>query len=90
VDIGVLSLLWMLLIGLVVGAIARAIVPGPDPMMWWQTMLLGVVGSFVGGFVGSLLPGGRSPLDIGPSNIVLSVVGAVVALLVFRRMRTAR
>ncbi len=89
-DIGVLSLLWLLLIGLVVGAIARALVPGPDPMTWWQTMLLGVVGSFVGGFLGSLFPGGRSPLDLGPSNIVLSVIGAVVTLLIYRRVRAPR
>lgn len=84
-----LGILWMLLIGLVTGGIARVLVPGKDPMTWWQTMLLGVAGSFVGGFVGSLFPGGRSPLDLGPSNIVLSVIGAVIALLVWRRVKRA-
>lgn len=84
-----MGLLWMLLIGLVSGAIARALVPGKDPMAWWQTMLLGVVGSYVGGFVGSLFPGGRSPLELGPSNIILSVIGAVIALLVWRRVKRA-
>lgn len=79
----------MLLIGLVSGAIARALVPGKDPMAWWQTMLLGVVGSYVGGFVGSLFPGGRSPMDLGPSNIILSVIGAIIALLVWRRVKRA-
>lgn len=79
----------MLLIGLVSGAIARALVPGKDPMAWWQTMLLGVVGSYVGGFVGSLFPGGRSPLELGPSNIILSVIGAIIALLVWRRVKRA-
>lgn len=84
-----MGLLWMLLIGLVSGAIARALVPGKDPMAWWQTMLLGVVGSYVGGFVGSLFPGGRSPLELGPSNIILSVIGAIIALLVWRRVKRA-
>lgn len=84
-----MGLLWMLLIGLVTGGIARALVPGKDPMAWWQTMLLGVVGSYVGGFIGSLFPGGRSPLDFGPSNIVLAVIGAVIALLVYRRVKQA-
>ncbi|MEX0757159.1 MAG: GlsB/YeaQ/YmgE family stress response membrane protein [Acidimicrobiia bacterium] len=78
-----LGLLWLLLIGLVAGFIARALVPGPDPMAWWQTMLLGVVGSFVGGFIGSLLGGGNIT-DVNSSGILLSVVGAVVALLVYR------
>ena len=84
-----MGLLWMLLIGLVSGAIARALVPGKDPMAWWQTMLLGVVGSYVGGFVGSLFPGGRSPLEFGTSNIILSVIGAIIALLVWRRVKRA-
>lgn len=81
-----LGLLWLLLIGLIAGALARAIVPGPDPMAWWQTMLLGVIGSFVGGFIGSLL-GDGDITDLNTSGILLSVVGAVVALLVYRMAR---
>lgn len=82
-----LGLLWLLLIGLIAGAIARALVPGPDPMAWWQTMLLGVVGSYVGGFIGSLL-GDGSVTDIETSGILLSIVGAIVALLIFRLVRS--
>lgn len=81
-----LGLLWLLLIGLIAGAIARALVPGPDPMPWWQTMLLGVVGSFVGGFIGSLF-GDGSVTDIQTSGIILSVVGAIVALLIYRMVK---
>lgn len=81
-----LALLWLLLIGLIAGAIARAIVPGPDPMPWWQTMLLGVVGSFVGGFIGALLAG-DDVTDVSTSGILLSVVGAVVVLLLYRMVR---
>jgi uncharacterized membrane protein YeaQ/YmgE (transglycosylase-associated protein family) len=80
------SLLWLLLIGLIAGLLARAIVPGPDPMAWWQTILLGVVGSFVGGFIGSLF-GDGDITDINSSGIVLSVIGAVVALIVYRMVK---
>ncbi|HVR32663.1 MAG TPA: GlsB/YeaQ/YmgE family stress response membrane protein [Acidimicrobiia bacterium] len=81
-----LGILWLLLIGLIAGALARAIVPGPDPMAWWQTIVLGVIGSFVGGFIGSLL-GDGDITDLNTSGILLSVVGAVVALLVYRMVR---
>jgi uncharacterized membrane protein YeaQ/YmgE (transglycosylase-associated protein family) len=80
------SLLWLLLIGLIAGLLARAIVPGPDPMAWWQTILLGVVGSFVGGFIGSLF-GDGDITDINSSGVVLSVIGAVVALIVYRMVK---
>jgi len=47
-----------LLIGLVAGFIARALVPGPDPMGWLGTLILGVIGSFVGGTLAALIFGG--------------------------------
>ena len=73
------------LIGLVAGFIARALVPGPDPMGVLATMALGVVGSFIGGFLGWAIFG--KDFDEGalqPSGIIGSIVGAVVALLVYR------
>ncbi|MGZ4603007.1 MAG: GlsB/YeaQ/YmgE family stress response membrane protein, partial [Kineosporiaceae bacterium] len=45
----------MIVVGLIAGFIARAIVPGPDPMGIWATILLGIVGSFIGGFLGYVL-----------------------------------
>ena len=81
-----MSLLWLLLIGLIAGWLARAIVPGPDPMAWWQTILLGVVGSYVGGFIGSLF-GDGDITDLNSSGIVLSAIGAVVALLAYRMVK---
>ena len=82
-----MGLIWLLITGFVVGAIARAILPGRDSMAWWQTILLGVVGSYVGGFVFSLFPGGRSPLDFNTSGFIGSIVGAVIALYVWNRVR---
>ena len=80
-------ILGMLLIGLVAGFLARALVPGPDPMGIGATILLGVVGSYVGGLLGYVLFG--KDLDQGaiqPSGVIGAVVGAVIALLVFRRV----
>lgn len=49
------ALIWMLIIGLVVGALAKLIMPGPDPGGMFTTMLLGVAGSFLAGLAGRLL-----------------------------------
>ena len=83
-----MGLVWMGIAGLITGFIARALVPGRDPMAWWQTMILGIVGSFVGGFLFSLFPGGDSPLDLQPTNFIGAIIGAIVALLVWRRIKT--
>jgi uncharacterized membrane protein YeaQ/YmgE (transglycosylase-associated protein family) len=77
----------MLVIGLVAGFLARAIVPGRDPMGIGATILLGIVGSFIGGFLGYVLFGkdaGEGALQ--PSGLIGALVGAIIALLVWRRV----
>lgn len=85
-------MLWFILVlfvfGLIFGAIARLLVPGPDPMGIAGTWLLGVVGSFVGGFLGYALFG--ADLEDGAvqmGGIIGSIVGAVLVLLVYRAFR---
>lgn len=78
-------LIW-LLIGLVAGAIARFLVPGRDPMGWLGTMVLGLVGSLIGGFLGNLLAEGDA--DISVAGLFGSIVGAIIALLIYRSMRS--
>jgi uncharacterized membrane protein YeaQ/YmgE (transglycosylase-associated protein family) len=81
----------LLLVGLVAGYIARALVPGRDPMGVLATMLLGVVGSFIGGFLGYVLFGKDvSEGALQPSGIIGSVIGAIVALLVWRAFSRRR
>ena len=82
-----LSLLWMLVIGLVAGLLARAIVPGKDSMGLVATTVLGVIGSAVGGLLLGLLTGGLRDRGFGPAGIIGSVIGAVVVLLVYNRVR---
>lgn len=77
-------LIVLLIVGLVAGALARLLVPGPDPMSLVGTWLLGVVGSFVGGFLGYVLFG--ADVDDGAvqvSGFIGSVLGAVIVLLVY-------
>jgi uncharacterized membrane protein YeaQ/YmgE (transglycosylase-associated protein family) len=79
-----MGLIVFLIVGLIAGFIARVLVPGPDPMGWLGTMILGIVGSFVGGTLAALLFGGT--LDVSPTGIVGSVIGAIVVLLIWRAM----
>ncbi|HZA85895.1 MAG TPA: GlsB/YeaQ/YmgE family stress response membrane protein, partial [Acidimicrobiales bacterium] len=84
----------MLVIGAIAGYVARLLVPGPDPMGVVRTILLGIVGSFIGGFLGYVL----FDKDIGEgalqaSGVIGSIIGAVVALLIYNavtRPRTSR
>jgi uncharacterized membrane protein YeaQ/YmgE (transglycosylase-associated protein family) len=77
----------MLVIGLVAGFLARAVVPGRDPMSLGATIVLGVVGSYVGGLLGYLLFGkDASEGALQPSGVIGAVIGAIIALLLWRRI----
>jgi uncharacterized membrane protein YeaQ/YmgE (transglycosylase-associated protein family) len=79
-----MNVVWWLIVGLVAGFIARAVVPGRDSMGVLGTMVLGLIGSLIGGFIGDLFTSGDS--DFSPSGLIGSILGAVVALLVWRMM----
>ena len=74
-----MGLLAFIVFGLVVGLIARAVMPGRQSMGLIATALLGMAGSFVGGLVGSLMFGGRV-FDLHPSGIIGSVIGALLVM----------
>ncbi len=71
-----------LIMGLIAGALARLLVPGRDSMGWLGTMVLGLVGSLVGGFIGNALVKGDQ--DFSTAGLLGSIVGAVVVLLIWR------
>lgn len=76
-----MSFLWMLLIGLVVGSVARFLTPGRDPAGCFVTMLLGVVGAMVAGFLGRSLGWYAEGEPVG---FIASVIGAILVLSIFR------
>jgi uncharacterized membrane protein YeaQ/YmgE (transglycosylase-associated protein family) len=75
-----MHILWMLIVGLIVGALAKLIVPGRDPGGIIVTMLLGIAGSFIAGLIGRAL-GWYAPGQ--SAGFITSVIGAVVLLLIY-------
>jgi len=76
----------LVVIGLIAGALARLAVPGKQNLTIRGTIVLGVIGSFVGGFLGYLLFHHHASKGfIQPSGIIGSVVGSIIVLLLWRR-----
>jgi uncharacterized membrane protein YeaQ/YmgE (transglycosylase-associated protein family) len=73
-----LTVIGILIGGFVIGGLARLAVPGPDPMPVWMTILIGFVGSIVGGVVGQILLG-------RPGGFLLALVGAILLVIGYRR-----
>ena len=83
---GILS--WILL-GLIVGALAKWIMPGRDPGGIIVTMLLGMAGALVGGAIASLIGlGNVTGINIG--SIIIAVLGAILILVIYRRFAASR
>lgn len=81
-------ILTILVVGAIAGFIARLLVPGKQDLSIVATIVLGVVGSFVGGFLGYLLfNNDTSNGFLQPSGIIGSIIGAVIALLVWIAMQ---
>ena len=82
----------MIVVGLIAGLLARAIMRGNDAMGWLSTILLGIVGSFVGGLLASVLlhDNTGSTSDFRPTGIVGSVIGALIVLGIWHIARRRR
>ena len=79
-----LHFLWMCIIGLIAGALAKLIMPGRDPGGIIITMLLGIAGSLVAGFLGRALGWYEAGQGAG---LIMSVIGAIVLLAIYRMVR---
>lgn len=87
------SIIGALIIGLIVGALARLLVPGRDPMGCFATALLGIAGSIVGGLIGSMIWPTTATSYTHPHRLLhflLAVVGAVIVLLLWRAITGRR
>ena len=76
-----MHLLWMIVVGLIVGALAKLIMPGRDPGGIIVTILLGIAGSVVAGLIGRAV-GWYSPGQ--PAGFIASIIGAIVILAIYR------
>lgn len=82
-----MGFIWMIIIGLVAGLLARAIKPGSDPMGWIMTIILGIVGALVGGFVASAV---GINADGGFTGLIFSVIGAIILLFLYEFIMSKR
>jgi uncharacterized membrane protein YeaQ/YmgE (transglycosylase-associated protein family) len=83
-----MTILWTLIIGLIVGAVAKLLMPGRDPGGFIITILLGIAGAFIAGFIGRAL---HWYAEGQPAGFIASVFGAILLLIIYRffRGRTA-
>lgn len=81
-----LHYVWMFIIGIVIGLIARMITPGDTHMGIIMTGILGIIGSFVGGFIARLFNKPVEGSPVHPAGIVLSVIGAIIVLFIYKQV----
>jgi uncharacterized membrane protein YeaQ/YmgE (transglycosylase-associated protein family) len=82
-----MHILYIILVGLIVGAIAKLLMPGKDPGGWVITILLGIAGSFVGTYIGQAL----HLYSVGePAGFIGSVIGAMILLFIYRLLTKNR
>ena len=84
VTVDLTAILTWIIVGAIVGVIARFLVPGPDPLGWVGTIVLGIVGSFVGGFLANLIFAGQA--SVQPAGWIGSIIGAIIVLLIWRQV----
>ena len=83
------SFIWWLIIGLIAGALARLIMPGRDAMSLLATMVLGIIGSIIGGLISWAIWGAdETGRGFRPAGLLLSILGAIVVLWIWRMMRS--
>ena len=83
---GIFHILWSIITGFIIGLIARAVLPGADSMGFIATVILGILGSLAGGFIGGLISKPPEGSKFHPAGFLMSVIGAIVLLLIWRRI----
>ncbi len=79
-----MSIIWTLIIGLIVGAVAKLLMPGKDPGGFIITILLGIAGAFLAGFLGRAM---HWYSEGQPAGFIASTIGAIVLLIIYRLLR---
>jgi uncharacterized membrane protein YeaQ/YmgE (transglycosylase-associated protein family) len=77
---------WMFIVGIVVGAIARFVMPGSSHLGLLKTGLLGIAGSFIGGILSRIFSKDKTAGKLQPAGFLMSIVGAVLLLIIFGQL----
>ncbi len=82
-----LHIIWSIIVGFVVGLIARAILPGDHAMGFFMTALVGIVGSVVGGLIARTFSKPKEGQPVHPAGLLLSIIGAMIVLFIVSRLQ---
>ena len=83
-----LHVIWSIIVGFVVGLIARAVMPGAQHLTFIMTSLLGIGGSIVGGLIGRLFSKPEPGSKFHPDGFILSIIGAIILLFICGKLTT--
>ena len=83
-----MNILSWIIVGLIAGALARLIMPGRDPMGIIATIVLGIIGSLIGGFVSMAIWRNENTSAFQGSGLLLSILGAILVLWIYRMTRS--
>jgi uncharacterized membrane protein YeaQ/YmgE (transglycosylase-associated protein family) len=81
-----LHIIWSIIVGFIIGLIARAVMPGVQNLGFIMTTLLGVGGSIVGGLIGRLFSKPEPGSSFHPAGIIMSIIGALILLFVWGKL----
>jgi len=84
-----LHIIWSILVGFVVGLIARALVPGVEHMGFWLTSFVGIGGSIVGGLIARIFSRPKDGAFFHPAGFILSIIGAIILLVLINHFSAA-
>ena len=83
-----LHIIWYIIVGFIVGLIARAIMPGTQHLGFIMTTLLGIAGSIIGGFIARLFSKPEPGSAFHPAGLILSIIGAIILLFIWGKLAT--
>jgi uncharacterized membrane protein YeaQ/YmgE (transglycosylase-associated protein family) len=84
-----LHIIWYIIVGFVVGLLARAVMPGVQHLGFILTTLLGIGGSIVGGLIGRLFSKPAPGSSFHPAGLILSIIGAIILLFIWGKLAPA-
>jgi uncharacterized membrane protein YeaQ/YmgE (transglycosylase-associated protein family) len=84
-----LHIIWSIIVGFIIGLIARAIMPGMQHLGFIMTTLLGIGGSIVGGLIGRLFSKPEPGSSFHPAGLIMSIIGALILLFVWGKLYPA-